>query len=474
MFKLIFFSKKATLAFLVLLSIYICFYKLGHSYLENWDEGFYAQVTKEMLERKDFITLYWNNKIFLDKPPLNFWINAFFVKIFGFNEFSIRITSAISGFIATLILIYISNKNFGLIPTLYSFSAVALNNLYIWRVRTGNLDSLLTLLFFLSYLTIINQKIKYRYKVLGFLFGLIYLQKLNIVFLPIIIFILFELITKKTEVRKHLFNYLIVLLIFVIISGGWLFLGWLKNGDKFLQYYLFMGDQGVSHIKLSFFKTDYISYLYYSLQRRLIYPFIIGSIFLIINIKKQENVVLLFFSMALLIFLSFTERKNNWYLVPSIPFWGLTIGYGMYNLLELVKKIRVKTVKTDFLLSIILVIPLIYISYKTLVVNINSIINMESSVWEVKTAKKVKEISQKNDKILRLDYAYPVTLFYSGRETYYYVELDKKLFDLIEEKKIKYLLGKKEVVDTFVKYPQNKFSYEIIPVNDERIVKILN
>ncbi len=458
---------------LVSLSLYICFYKLGHSYLENWDEGFYAQVTKEMIKRRDYITLYWNNKIFLDKPPLNFWINAFFVKVFGLNEFSIRITSAISGFIVILLLIYISNKNFGLIPTLYAFSAVALNNIYIWRVRTGNLDSLLTLLFFLSYLTIINPKIRHRYKILGLFFGLIYLQKLNFVFLPIIVFILFELITKKEKVRKHIFDYLTVSLIFILISGSWLFLGWLKNGDKFLQYYLFHGDQGVSNLRLSFFKTDYLSYLYYSLQRRLIYPFIIGTIFLIINIKKINNLVLLIFSLALLILLSFTEKKNNWYLIPSVPFWGLTIGYGVYKILEIAKKIKIKLIRTDFLLSIILIISLLYVSYKTLIANINSIVNMEASVSEVKTARKVKEISQNNDKILRLDYAYPVTLFYSDRETFYYVTVDKSLFDLIKNEKIKYLFGKKEIVDTFIKHPQNEFLYEIIPVDDERIVKIL-
>lgn len=134
-----------------------------------------------MLQRKEPFVLYWNGEIFLDKSPLNFWLNAFFVKIFGLSEFSIRLVYAISGFMTIIIIFSYALKKWGIISALFSFSALALNNVYIWRLRTGNLDALLTFLFVVSYLLIISKN-KNRYFYLGIVFALMYLQKLTIFF----------------------------------------------------------------------------------------------------------------------------------------------------------------------------------------------------------------------------------------------------------------------------------------------------
>lgn len=466
-------SKKIIFLFLIFFTFFICFFKLGHSYLENWDEGFYAQVTKEMIQRKEPFVLYWNGEIFLDKSPLNFWLNTFFVKIFGLSEFSTRLVSAISGFITIIIIFSYAFKRWGIIPALFSFSALVLNNIYIWRVRTGNLDALLTLFFVISYLLIISKN-KNRYFYLGVVFALIYLQKLTIFFLPLAIFIFYELLTHKEKVFKKIHSYLLLILVILIIDGIWLLIGWLKVGAKFPVYYLFKADQGVGRLSLTFFKTDYLSYTYYSLQRRLIYPFIIGTIFLIINIKKLKNLVLLLFSSSLIILLSFTQQRNNWYLVPSMPFWALTIGYGVNHILIISEKLKTKKI-----FSFIILLALFYISFKTFSINIMSIINQEASISEVKTARLVKKISQPKEPILRLDYAYPVTLFYADRKTFYYVNIDQSLIDFIKKKKINYLLGKKEKVKEFVEFTKksnNSIRYQVInvPDNDEAVIKIIN
>lgn len=468
------------LIFVFLFTSYICFFKLSHSYLENWDEAFYAQVTKEMIKNKEPFVLYWNNNLFLDKSPLNFWLNVFFVKIFGLSEFSIRLTSAISGFITIMIVVYLSYRWWGLIPALFTLSTVSLNNLFIWRTRTGNLDSLLSLLFVLSYLLILSKNSK-RYILLGIVFGLIYLQKLTIVLLPISIFILKEILMGQQYLKKNLKNYFALFSIFLIITGAWLFIGKTKIGSKFINYYLFKADQGVGKLSLNFFKTDYIKYTYYSLQRRLFYLLLIGIFFLILNIKKTKNLILLIFSVSLPLLLTFTQKSNNWYLVPAIPFWGLTIGYGIKNILDKINVIEkiTKINKIKVITYFILLIPLIYISYKTFIVNISSIIDMEASISEVKTAKFVKKISKPNETILRLDFAYPVTLFYSDRKTYYYTTIDSNLVSLIKQKNIRYLLGKKEKIKSFEEFIKNnneKIEYQIIELNnnDEQIIKIIN
>src|SRR5579871_1601836 len=87
------------LLILIVFAFSICFYQLGKAPLDNWDEAWYGEITKTMLKSKNFIIPIWNGSPLYEKPPLYMWISAFFSLFFGLNEFSLRLTSAISGFI---------------------------------------------------------------------------------------------------------------------------------------------------------------------------------------------------------------------------------------------------------------------------------------------------------------------------------------------------------------------------------------
>jgi 4-amino-4-deoxy-L-arabinose transferase-like glycosyltransferase len=77
------------LAAIVLLTL------LGHNRLTDWDEGIYAQVSREMLTT-GWLVPHWNTQLWLEKPPLTFWITALFFKLFGVSEFTARLGSALS------------------------------------------------------------------------------------------------------------------------------------------------------------------------------------------------------------------------------------------------------------------------------------------------------------------------------------------------------------------------------------------
>jgi 4-amino-4-deoxy-L-arabinose transferase-like glycosyltransferase len=79
-----------TLACIVLLSL------LGHKPLTNWDEGIYAEISREMLSLGVLVP-HWNYQPWFEKPPLMFWITAAFLKIFGVHDFWARAGSAFSG-----------------------------------------------------------------------------------------------------------------------------------------------------------------------------------------------------------------------------------------------------------------------------------------------------------------------------------------------------------------------------------------
>ena len=62
----------------------------------DYDEGYYAQPAQRMAEYGDWVTPYANGVRFLEKPPLLYWITALSFKIFGINEFALRLPTALA------------------------------------------------------------------------------------------------------------------------------------------------------------------------------------------------------------------------------------------------------------------------------------------------------------------------------------------------------------------------------------------
>ena len=62
----------------------------------DYDEGYYAQAAKHMVEHGDWVTPYANGIRFLEKPPLLYWVTAASFAVFGINEFALRLPTALA------------------------------------------------------------------------------------------------------------------------------------------------------------------------------------------------------------------------------------------------------------------------------------------------------------------------------------------------------------------------------------------
>lgn len=412
------FYKFFTIFFFVVvigLTSFLLFFQLGTPTLDNWDEAWYGQMTKEMMASGDFFIPHWNYEVLLDKPPLQLWINSTLAFFFGLSELTIRLPSAISALIIILATTYFAYKKWGLFPAFLTYVTLAFNNLIIWRARSGNLDLLATLLIVLSFFILLMKDRKKKYLLLGLVFGLLYLAKASLVFLPIAIFVLHELFFEIKNWKKNLSEYAKLIGVVLFIAGFWLVGGYLKGGREFLSYYLFSSDQGVSNVTLLNFKWDYISYAYYSLQRRFFYLFLLGGVLLLRKITQPLYFLLLLYALPLLVMLSFTERNNNWYLIPAMPFWSLIIGFSGWQLLIFFKKIFRKYYIFP---SIGLFLLCLYIAYRTLTINIFSILATDSTGEQAQAAKKLATLTGPREMIVRLDHLYPTTIYYSSRKTF--------------------------------------------------------
>ena len=70
------------------------------------DAAQYANMSREMLQRGDFLHFYDMGVDYIDKPPLVFWTAALCMKIFGINNFAFKFPS----FLAALLAIYSTER----------------------------------------------------------------------------------------------------------------------------------------------------------------------------------------------------------------------------------------------------------------------------------------------------------------------------------------------------------------------------
>jgi 4-amino-4-deoxy-L-arabinose transferase-like glycosyltransferase len=69
------------------------------------DEPRFAEASREMRERGDFVVPYFNNQFRFDKPPLTYWFQVASYRVFGENDFAARFPTAVAAALAALALL---------------------------------------------------------------------------------------------------------------------------------------------------------------------------------------------------------------------------------------------------------------------------------------------------------------------------------------------------------------------------------
>lgn len=120
-----------SLWFLWLLAVLTYFWNLGLNNIWTPNEGFYAEAVREMLEKGDYLNIFYNYEPRFNKPPLFYWLIAFSCKMFGLNEWAIRLPSTLAG-LGTAWLVFkmgnlLDSRKLGIVAaivTLFSFQFV--------------------------------------------------------------------------------------------------------------------------------------------------------------------------------------------------------------------------------------------------------------------------------------------------------------------------------------------------------------
>jgi 4-amino-4-deoxy-L-arabinose transferase-like glycosyltransferase len=98
-------SDRGSIAALLVVATLSIFPGLGQATFWEPDEARFAEATRQMFERGDFMTPYLNSVPRFEKPPLLYWLQAIAVLPLGATELAARMPSALAG-VGSVLLLY--------------------------------------------------------------------------------------------------------------------------------------------------------------------------------------------------------------------------------------------------------------------------------------------------------------------------------------------------------------------------------
>lgn len=126
------------LVFAILFSL-LWFAQLDYRKLVKPDEGRYAEIAREMVSSGDWVTPRLNDLKYFEKPPVQYWATAAAFELFGINEWTSRLWSALTGFAGILLAGYCATRLYG--RTTGTLAALALGSSFYY-FALGHINTL--------------------------------------------------------------------------------------------------------------------------------------------------------------------------------------------------------------------------------------------------------------------------------------------------------------------------------------------
>ena len=306
--------------------------------IRMWDEARMSINAYEMNLDNNLIVTHYEGKpeMYSTKPPLLQWFQLIFIKLIGINELSIRLPSAISGFLTCLLILFIAVKYFE--DFWFGFIAVIIlvtSQGYIGEhvVRSGDFDALLTFctaLYCLSFFLYLQYK-KTKYLYITFIgLSLAFLTKsiAGLMFIPgLFIYSLIDKQFLSLLKNKHFF---IGIGIFIFSAGGYFILREYMNPG----YIIAANNNDIAgryFTSVNFHQEGFWFYFHYMVNERFASWYILVPCGILLGLfhKNEKIFRLTLFSslLALTYFLVISSAKTKllWYDAQLYPFLAIII-----------------------------------------------------------------------------------------------------------------------------------------------------
>ncbi|MCX8027786.1 MAG: glycosyltransferase family 39 protein [Thermodesulfovibrionales bacterium] len=325
-------QKRYILPFILLCIFVMTLTNLGGVFLFDVDEAVFSQASKEMLLSGDFINPTYNGINRYDKPILIYWLMSLSYSIFGINEFSARLPSAIAAVVLSLVLFLFMKKQVDEKSGIYAIITFSFSTYFFVYSRAAVTDMLLTLFITLALLSFYSNRGMKGIVCFHLFCALAFLTKglVGVVF-PYGVCIVYILVTRQWDRLRFLFNP-IGILVFFVIAMPWYVAQYKRNGMEFIEQFF---------LKHHFQRyTDVISghkgpfYYYFVCLLIGMLPWVV---FLPVGIrhglvdKKGLSGFALIWFVFVFVFFSLSTTKLPNYILPSIPAAVMLISISMKN-----------------------------------------------------------------------------------------------------------------------------------------------
>ncbi|PIY72319.1 hypothetical protein COY87_01575 [Candidatus Roizmanbacteria bacterium CG_4_10_14_0_8_um_filter_33_9] len=321
----------------IFLILFLIFFFLFNAYqiIKNtspffdWDESIYAQVGKEMIQKKSFFVPLWQGRAWLDKPPLPSLVYGLTQLIPIKPEISTRLITLLLSCITLILLYLFTFHNIKkILPSLLTVIITAFIPIFLQRTQALNVDVFL-LLGWLGYVLYHD-----RFWISTLFLLVAVLSKSLLGFYPIGIFVLFhtyQLLTKQINQGK--FIHLIKRLLYqCFIASVWFIVMYLFYGQEFIRYHFIESHfkRVTASIEQHFGQRTFYIDIIIDQLKWLIIPGIVSGIILTYTYIKNKNMKQYLFTLFFIpwfIFLNLTKTKIAWYIYPVLPQFALLSSY---------------------------------------------------------------------------------------------------------------------------------------------------
>jgi len=227
----------------LLLAILLNFFiLLGITPLFNLDEGAFSEATREMLHNHNYITTFLEGNLRFDKPIFIYWMQLLSIKVFGLNEFALRLPSAIAATFWASGIYWFSKKMYdekiALLSTFFMVTSLQIGLIAKAAIADSMLNMWIAYSMFSIYLYIKKREEKYLLFTFAFIgFGTLTKGPVAIM-IPLVTAFIYMLIKKDLKFFfKSIFNPKGIA-IFLIIALPWYLMEYIREGDKFIDGFI--------------------------------------------------------------------------------------------------------------------------------------------------------------------------------------------------------------------------------------------
>lgn len=348
----------------ILFALYLQFHTLSFFKIIQWDESRLAVNAAEMYLNGNWLVTSFENQpdLYNTKPPLMIWLQTICIHLFGLNEMSVRLPSALAGLFCILLtgrIVYEKTSRTGLSAIAILLLSVSGGFIQLHGSMTGDFDALLTLFVLLAFRSF-DQYIETEKK--SALVYLILWQSLAIMcksaagFIPLPIWFLLLFLERKWHLLPKmmlaaglsLVPFLVYILVREAASVGYLAAIWdndfhgrfskaLEGHTSEWYYYI---------VNLFTFRYSYWIWL---LPVAIVYAFISSD-----NSYKRYTLGFL----AYLILLTVAKTRIHWYDMPLLPLISIIILLFIFEVNQ-----KIKNQKWQVVFSFMLVLSLLPAAY---------------------------------------------------------------------------------------------------------------